>query len=86
MATTIIENKYFLIVLTVVLCFLMNAEILLFSLKLKDYSWKNNKIKYSFILITAILCVALKFIAIPIVILIYVLLSIIENQFVKKDI
>ena len=58
----------------------------LFSLKLKDYSWKNNKIKYSFILITAILCVALKFIAIPIVILIYVLLSIIENQFVKKDI
>jgi len=86
MATTIIENKYFLIVLTVVLCFLMNAEILLFSLKLKDYSWKNNKIKYSFILITAILCVALKFIAIPIVILIYVLLSIIENQFFKKDI
>jgi len=86
MATTIIENKYFLIVLTVVLCFLMNAEILLFSLKLKDYSWKNNKIKYSFILITAILCVALKFIAIPIVILIYVLLSIIENQLVKQDI
>ncbi|UMB60914.1 CDP-alcohol phosphatidyltransferase family protein [Lutibacter sp. A80] len=74
-ATVIIENKLFLIGLTIVLSILMNAEIPLFSLKFKDYSWKNNKIKFSFILLTAILCIALKFVAIPVVIIVYVLMS-----------
>ena len=79
-ATTIIENKWFLIVVTVVLSILMNAEIPLFSLKFKDYSWKNNRIKFSFILITAILCIALKFVAIPVVIIVYVLMSLFYKQ------
>ena len=74
-ATTLIENKWFLIILTVVLSFLMNAEIPLFSLKFKDYSWKNNKVKFSFILITVFLCIVLKFVAIPIVIIVYVIMS-----------
>jgi len=79
-AITIIENKWFLLFLTVVLSILMNAEIPLFSLKFKDYSWKNNKIKFSFILITAILCIALKFVAIPIVIIVYVLMSLFSKR------
>lgn len=79
-ATTIIENKWFLIVVTVVLSILMNAEIPLFSLKFKDYSWKNNRIKFSFILITAILCIALKFVAIPVVIIVYVLMSLFYKE------
>jgi CDP-diacylglycerol--serine O-phosphatidyltransferase len=79
-ATIIIKNKWFLIGLTVVLSFLMNAEIPLFSLKFKDYSFKNNKIKFSFILITAILCIALKFVAIPIVIIVYVLMSLFYKE------
>ena len=74
-ATTLIENKWFLIGLTVVLSFLMNAEIPLFSLKFKDYLWKNNKVKFSFILITVFLCIVLKFVAIPIVIIVYVIMS-----------
>ena len=79
-ATTIIENKWFLIGLTIVLSFLMNANIPLFSLKFKDYSWGNNRIKFSFILITAILCIALQFVAIPIVILVYVLMSLLFKE------
>ena len=83
-AITIIENKWFLLFLTVVLSILMNAEIPLFSLKFKDYSWKNNKIKFSFILITAILCIALKFVAIPIVIIVYVLMSLFSKRYNKR--
>ncbi|GGK52313.1 MULTISPECIES: CDP-alcohol phosphatidyltransferase family protein [Flavobacteriaceae] len=75
-ATTLIENKWFLIGLTAVLSFLMNAEIPLFSLKFKDYSWKNNRIKYVFLILTIILVISLQFIAIPLVILLYILLSI----------
>ena len=78
--TTLIENKWFLIGLTAVLSFLMNAEIPLFSLKFKDYSFKNNKIKFSFILITTILCIALKFAAIPVVIIVYVLMSLFYKE------
>ena len=75
-ATALIENKWFLIILTVVLSFLMNAEIPLFSLKFKDYSWKNNKVKFVFLILTIALVIGLQFIAIPLVILVYILFSI----------
>jgi len=80
----LIENGWFLIGLAVLLSYLMNAEIPLFSLKFKDYTWKNNKIKFSYILITALLCVFLQFVAIPIVIIVYVLLSFIDIKLKKK--
>ena len=51
----IIENTYFLILVTVALTYLMNAELPLFSLKFKEYSFKNNVVKYLFILISLLL-------------------------------
>ncbi|MDF1517396.1 MAG: phosphatidylserine synthase, partial [Lutibacter sp.] len=74
---------WFLIGLAILLCYLMIAEIPLFSLKFKDYSWKKNKIKYLFIVFTAILTAIFQYIAIPLVILLYVLLSTIENKLLK---
>jgi CDP-diacylglycerol---serine O-phosphatidyltransferase len=79
-ANNIIGNVWFLIGLTIVLCYFMNAEIALFSLKFKDLSWKKNKIKFIFISITVLLCIVFKFIAIPIVIILYVLLSVADNK------
>jgi CDP-diacylglycerol---serine O-phosphatidyltransferase len=76
-AINLIENKWFLIGLTFLLSILMNAEIPLFSLKFKNYSWKNNKVKYVFIMLTALLCVLFQFVAIPMVILLYVLMAIV---------
>lgn len=80
----IIQNVWFLIGLSILLCYLMNAEIPLFSLKFKTYSWKKNKIKYLFIIITAILSALFQFIAIPLVILLYVVLSTVENRLLKN--
>ncbi len=79
-ATTIIENKWFLIGLTLVLSILMNAEIPLFSLKFKDYSWKNNQIKYVFLITTFILLAVMQFVAVPLIIIMYIVLSIISNN------
>jgi len=76
----LIQNTWFLIGLTLLLCYLMNAEIPLFSLKFKDYKWKNNKVKFVFVLVTLILVVALQFIAIPLVIIWYVLLSMLTKD------
>ena len=75
-----IQNTWFLIGLTLLLCYLMNAEIPLFSLKFEDYKWKNNKVKFVFVLVTLILVVALQFIAIPLVIIWYVLLSMLAKD------
>ncbi|MDC9721390.1 MAG: CDP-alcohol phosphatidyltransferase family protein [Urechidicola sp.] len=77
---SIVLTKWFLIGITILLSFLMNANIPLFSLKFKDFSFKNNVIKYVFLIVSIILLVSLQFIAIPLVILIYVLLSLVENR------
>lgn len=84
-ASAIIQNVWFLIGLSMLLCYLMNAEIALFSLKFKDYRWKKNKIKYLFIILTAILSAVFQFIAIPLVIFLYVLMSTIENRSLKNS-
>ena len=83
--SAIIQNVWFLIGVSILLCYLMNAEIPLFSLKFKDYSWKKNKIKYLFIILTAALSAVFQFIAIPIVILLYVLMSTVENKLIKNS-
>ena len=77
----LISNNYFLIALTWVLSFLMNAEMPLFSLKFKEYSLKNNYIKYFFLLASVLLLVTLNFLAVPLIIMLYILLSIIKNRF-----
>ena len=79
-ASIIIQNKWFLILLTAILCYLMNAEIPLFSLKFKNYTWKDNKVKFIFIILTAILLVIFQFIAIPMIILLYVFISLLTNK------
>ena len=82
----LIANNYFLIVITLVLTYLMNAEIPLFSLKFKDYSLKNNIIKYLFLIISLLMIIILQYLSIPLIILLYVLLSIISNYGKKASI
>jgi CDP-diacylglycerol--serine O-phosphatidyltransferase len=73
--TYLLLNKWVLIVLTLVLCYLMNAEVRLFALKFKNYSWRDNKVKYIFVMLIAALTILLQFAAIPVIILLYMLLS-----------
>ncbi|WP_457616874.1 CDP-alcohol phosphatidyltransferase family protein [Lutibacter sp.] len=75
----LIHNNWFLIVITLLVSYLMNAELMLFALKFKHYKWKGNEIKYVFIILTLLLLIWLHFVSIPIIITLYVLLSIIEN-------
>jgi CDP-diacylglycerol--serine O-phosphatidyltransferase len=75
----LISNNYFLIAVTLGLTYLMNAEIPLFSLKFKEYSFKNNLMKYFFLVTSLLLIVTLNFISIPIIIILYVLLSVAQE-------
>jgi CDP-diacylglycerol--serine O-phosphatidyltransferase len=76
----LIGNKYVLITITVVGSFLLNAELPLFSLKFKDYSFKNNMIKYIFLIMTVLMVFLLKTVSIPLIIILYILLSIVNNS------
>ena len=75
----LIQNNFLLLGVTLILSYLMNAEIPLFSLKFKDFSFKNNAVKYLFLIASIVLIITLKYISIPLIIVIYVLLSVINN-------
>jgi len=74
-----VNNSYFLIVVTLFLGAIMNAELPLFSLKFKNFSIKNNWIEILFFLLTIVGLFILKFVAIPLLIVFYMLFSIIKN-------
>ena len=73
-------NEWFLVGLTLVSCYLLNAELPLFALKFSDWGFRENKLRYFFIISCVILIIFLQFIAIPVILLLYVLLSIISNR------
>ena len=79
-----VQNNYFLIGVTLVLSFLMNAEIPLFSLKFKTFGVKENVLKYVFLLVSIAILLTLESISIPTIIIFYVLLSIGSNLSKKK--
>lgn len=81
---SIILNKWFLIVLTLVSTFLLNANIKLFALKFKDWSFKGNSIRYVFLLLSIVALIVLKFAAIPLIVGIYLLMSLLNNLSSKK--
>ena len=79
-----LSNPYVLVGVTVLSSYLLNAEIPLFSLKVKSFSWEKYKMQVVFMIISVILIAILEFIAIPIIILLYVVLSVVNNMIGKK--
>jgi CDP-diacylglycerol--serine O-phosphatidyltransferase len=79
-----LSNPYVLVGVTVLSSYLLNAEIPLFSLKVKSFSWEKYKMQVVFLILSLILIVLLEFIAIPIIILLYVILSVVNNAIGKK--
>jgi len=75
----LISNNYFLIIITLLLTYIMNAELPLFSLKFKDYSFKKNIVVYLFLLTSLILIITFHFLSVPIIIILYVLISLVKK-------
>jgi CDP-diacylglycerol--serine O-phosphatidyltransferase len=72
-------NPWLLIAVTIAMSFLLVSEIPLFALKFKDFSWRKNKIRYVFLGAVLLLLIILHFLAIPFIILLYLLLSFASN-------
>lgn len=84
LAESILLNPWFLMGMTLLSCYLLNAEIPLFALKFKTWSFRENSVRYIFLILCAVLLVMLKFLAIPIIILLYIVLSFADHKKGKK--
>lgn len=79
----IILNQWFLIGVTLLSSWLLNSNIKLFALKFKVYGFKENATRYIFILLSAVLIIVLHFAAIPIIIFLYIIMSVLDNLTTK---
>ena len=77
----IILNQWFLIGLTLLSAFLLNCSLPLFALKFKNWSFKDNALRYIFLIVSLVLLVTMQFLAIPFIIGFYVLSSLIQKLF-----
>jgi CDP-diacylglycerol--serine O-phosphatidyltransferase len=68
-------NKWFLYALVLLLSYLMISNLPMLSLKFKDFSVKNNLPIYILAVITILAIVVLQWIAVPVILLAYVLVS-----------
>ena len=73
-----------MIPMVIVMSLLLVSEIPFFSFKFKHYKWSGNQLRFGFILTCLILIPTLLAWSIPIVVFLYILLSIIENLFLKN--
>jgi len=73
-----------LIPITLLSAYVMNAEIPLFSLKIKNFSFAKYKLQIFFLAISVLMLIFLQIVAVPLIILLYVLLSVINNIVNKK--
>jgi CDP-diacylglycerol--serine O-phosphatidyltransferase len=80
----IFTEKWVLLLISLFSAYILNAEIPLFSLKIKKFNFKDNVLQIIFLTIAVLLLFFLNYLAIPLIIIFYVLLSVINNKFLKK--
>jgi len=81
--TNIIYNKWVLYLIIVVLSFLMLSNLPLMGMKFKDFSFANNAPKYILAIVGLAAIILLKWIAVPVILVAYVIVSLIFKNKVK---
>jgi CDP-diacylglycerol---serine O-phosphatidyltransferase len=82
---SIVEKRWIMGGICLFLSYLLISPLPLFALKFKQWGFKGNEVRYLFVLAAALLIVALQFVAIPVIIILYILLSLILNFAKKSD-
>ena len=80
----LIGSSVLLIAITVIMSFLLTSEIRIFSLKFSSFKWEPNKIKFIFLILSAILIAFLQFAAVPFVLVLYIALSLLHFRRMPK--
>ena len=83
---TLLNNTSILVVIVLLGAYLLNAELPLFSLKFKNFGFNDNKIRYVFLALCLMMVLLLQIVAIPLVIILYISLSIVDKIVTKKKV
>jgi len=76
----LLSNVWVLMGISVLSAFILNAELPLFSLKIKNFSFAKYKLQIVFLILAVILLLVFQILGLPLVILLYVLLSAFNNM------
>lgn len=68
-------QPFVLAAISIIFSLLLVSRLELFALKFKDFSWGNNKLQITFLILCVLLLVIAKFAALPFIIIFYILLS-----------
>lgn len=71
----LLYEYWVLCLITLVSSYLLVSGIELFALKFKNFSWQDNKIRFTFLVLAVLLLAVLQLAAIPVIILLYIALS-----------
>ncbi len=77
-------NMPILLALTAVCSYLLVSELPLIALKFKQFGFNGNQYRYLLLALSLLLLVILKIAAVPLIIVLYILLSIVDNIFSNK--
>lgn len=78
-----LSNPFVLIGISLLSAYMLNAEIPLFSLKVKYFNWETNKIQVIFLILSILLLFFFQYLGIPLIILSYVALSVVNNKLLQ---
>ncbi len=78
-------QDWVLILISIIFSLLLVSRIEIFAFKFKDFSWKNNKVRFTFIAVSVLLLVLLGKIALPLLILLYIVFSLVGKALKLTD-
>ncbi|HYG04637.1 MAG TPA: CDP-diacylglycerol--serine O-phosphatidyltransferase [Chryseosolibacter sp.] len=73
-----------LLAITIMFSFLLVSRIDIFALKFKNFSWADNKVRFIFLGISLLLLIGLQIVAIPLIIILYIVLSLADNAISRQ--
>lgn len=77
----LLTSQWVLLLITAFSAYILNAEIPLFSLKIKKFTLKDNLLQIIFLTFSVFLLVFFQYAGVPLVIIGYVVLSVLNNRF-----
>lgn len=80
-----ILNPWLLLGITIIFSTLLVSPIPMFSFKIKNVKWKGNETRYVFLGLSVALLVFFRLTGIPLIIVLYILMSVVNNLIAKKE-
>jgi CDP-diacylglycerol---serine O-phosphatidyltransferase len=78
-----LTQSWLLVAITIVFSLLMVSPLEFFALKFKNFKWADNQLRFTFLLLAVLLLSIFQFAALPIIIILYIILSLGARVFAK---